>query len=204
MWQWILNLFARKSESGPAPSLPSTSLPSNVNSNPEPSTKKSYPEARLSTPNKSQRKIKPEAIVLHHSGGSYNGGVSWIRNPASKVSYHCLIAHEGKRAVFGEDTDRTWHAGVSSWKGRKDLNSWSIGVSWEGDTYTYPLGEDAIESALDYIVPRMKKWGIPVNKVLDHRMVSGPRKNDIAPKQYGVFIERLIKRLKDDEKEEGK
>jgi hypothetical protein len=50
----------------------------------------------------------------------------------------------------------------------------------------------------------MKKWGIPVNKVLDHRMVSGPRKNDIAPKQYGVFIERLIKRLKDDEKEEGK
>jgi N-acetyl-anhydromuramyl-L-alanine amidase AmpD len=94
--------------------------------------------------------------------------------------------------------------GVSKWKGRKDLNSWSIGVSWEGDTYTYPLGEDAIESALDYIVPRMKKWGIPVNMVLDHRMVSGPRKNDIAPIQYGVFIERLLKRLKDDEKEEGK
>ena len=186
------------------PSLPSTSLPSNVNSNPEPSTKKSYPEVRLSTPNKSQRKIKPEAIVLHHSGGSYNGGVSWIRNPASKVSYHCLVARDGKRAVFGEDTDRTWHAGVSKWKGRKDLNSWSIGVSWEGDTYTYPLGEDAIESALDYIVPRMKKWGIPVSMVLDHRMVSGPRKNDIAPKQYGVFIERLLKRLKDDEKEEGK
>jgi N-acetyl-anhydromuramyl-L-alanine amidase AmpD len=204
MWQWISKLFAKKSASGPAPSLPKESLPSNVNSNPAPPTKTSYPEVRIATPNKSQRKIKPEAIVLHHSGGSYNGGVSWIRNPASKVSYHCLIARDGRRAVFGEDTDRTWHAGVSSWKGRKDLNSWSIGVSWEGDTYTYPLGEDAIESALDYIVPRMKKWGIPVNMVLDHRMVSGPRKNDIAPKQYGVFIERLIKRLKDDEKEEGK
>ena len=204
MWQWISNLFARKSSSGPAPSLPNTSSPSSGNSKPEPSTKTGYPETRLTTPNKSQRKIKPEAIVLHHSGGSYNGGVSWIRNPASKVSYHCLIARDGKRAVFGEDTDRTWHAGVSKWKGRKDLNSWSIGVSWEGDTYTYPLGEDAIESALDYIVPRMKKWGIPVNMVLDHRIVSEPRKNDIAPKQYGVFIERLLKRLKDDEKEEGK
>ena len=204
MWQWISNLFARKSSSGPAPSLPNTSSPSSGNSKPEPSTKTGYPETRLTTPNKSQRKIKPEAIVLHHSGGSYNGGVSWIRNPASKVSYHCLVARDGKRAVFGEDTDRTWHAGVSKWKGRKDLNSWSIGVSWEGDTYTYPLGEDAIESALDYIVPRMKKWGIPVNMVLDHRIVSEPRKNDIAPIQYGVFIERLIKRLKDDEKEEGK
>lgn len=203
MWQWILNLFAKKSESGPAPSLPSASSPSNVNSNPEPSTKKSYPEVRMATPNKSQRKIKPEAIVLHHSGGSYNGGVSWIRNPASKVSYHCLIARDGRRAIFGEDTDRLWHAGVSKWKGRKDLNSWSIGVSWEGDTYTYPLGEDAIESALDYIVPRMKRWGIPVNKVLDHRMVSGPRKNDIAPKQYEVFIERLLQRLKEDEKRNG-
>ena len=204
MWQWILNLFARKSNSGPAPSLPSTSSPSNGNSKPEPTTKTVYPETRLTTPNKSQRKIRPEAIVLHHSGGSYNGGVSWIRNPASKVSYHCLIARDGKRAVFGEDTDRTWHAGISKWKGRGDLNSWSIGVSWEGDTYTYPLGDTAIESALDYIVPRMKKWGIPVSMVLDHRMVSGPRKNDIAPKQYGVFIERLLKRLKDDEKEEGK
>lgn len=203
MWQWILNLFAKKSESGPAPSLPKESSPSNVNSNPEPSTKKSYPEVRMVTPNKSQRKIKPEAIVLHHSGGSYNGGVSWIRNPASKVSYHCLIARDGRRAIFGKDTDRLWHAGVSKWKGRKDLNSWSIGVSWEGDTYTYPLGEDAIESALDYIVPRMKRWGIPVNKVLDHRMVSGPRKNDIAPKQYEVFIERLLQRLKEDEKRNG-
>jgi N-acetyl-anhydromuramyl-L-alanine amidase AmpD len=200
MWQWISKLFAKKSASGPAPSLPKESLPSNVNSNPEPPTKTSYPEVRIATPNKSQRKIKPEAIVLHHSGGSYNGGVSWIRNPASKVSYHCLIARDGKRAVFGEDTDRLWHAGVSKWKGRKDLNSWSIGVSWEGDTYTYPLGEDAIESALDFIVPRMKKWGIPVKLVLDHRMVSGPRKNDIAPSQYGVFIERLLKRLKEDEK----
>lgn len=203
MWQWILNLFAKKSESGPAPSLPKESSPSNVNSNPEPSTKKSYPEVRMATPNKSQRKIKPEAIVLHHSGGSYNGGVSWIKNPASKVSYHCLIARDGRRAIFGEDTDRTWHAGVSIWKGRKDLNRWSIGVSWEGDTYTYPLGEDAIKSALDYIVPRMKRWGIPINKVLDHRMVSGPRKNDIAPKQYEVFIERLLQRLKEDEKRNG-
>jgi N-acetyl-anhydromuramyl-L-alanine amidase AmpD len=179
-------------------------LPYKKNSDQDPPTKKSYPEVRAETPNKSQRKIKPEAILLHHSGGGWNGGVSWIRSPESKVSYHCLIARDGKRAIFGNDNERMWHAGISKWKGRGDLNSWSIGVSWEGDTYTYPLGEDAIESALDYIVPRMKKWDIPVSMVLDHRMVSGPRKNDIAPKQYGVFIERLLKRLKDDEKEEGK
>lgn len=196
--QSILKLLGIRPKHGLVQFLPSSPSVSKPSSMKEP-TNKNYLEAKTPTPNKSPRPIKPEAIVLHHSGGSYAGGVSWIKNPASKVSYHCLLARDGRRTVFGKDTDRLWHAGVSKWKGRKDLNSWSIGVSWEGDTYTTPLGEDAIESALDFIVPRMKKWGIAVNKVLDHRMVSGPRKNDIAPKQYEIFIARLMKRLKEDE-----
>jgi hypothetical protein len=44
--------------------------------------------------------IIPEAVVLHHSDGSYRGGVEWIASPASKVSYHVLIARDGRRTVF--------------------------------------------------------------------------------------------------------
>jgi hypothetical protein len=47
---------------------------------------------------------QPEAVVLHHSDGSYRGGVAWISNPASKVSYHVLIARDGRRTVFANDT----------------------------------------------------------------------------------------------------
>lgn len=193
----IQRLFGMKSSSsGPAPSLPNSPSESTPSSEPAPSIKKSYRETKTSTPNKSSKPIKPEAILLHHSGGSYLGGVNWIKNPKSKVSYHCLIARDGRRTVFGPDTSRMWHAGVSNWKGRKDLNSWSIGVSFEGDTYVQPLSEDMIASALEFILPRMEKWGIKKDLVIDHRMVSAPRKNDLNPREYKRFLAELNKALK--------
>lgn len=112
------------------------------------------------------------------------------------MSYHCLIARDGRRTVFGPDTARMWHAGVSNWNGRKDLNSWSIGVSFEGDTYVEPLSEDMIASALEYIIPRIKKYNINKGLILDHRMVSGPRKNDLNPKEYKRFLTCLYQALK--------
>jgi N-acetylmuramoyl-L-alanine amidase len=197
MWKLILKLFGKGSASGPAPSLLSSPSESKPKSKPEPPTiARTYPETKTTTPNKSSRPIHPQAIVLHHSGGSYNGGVIWIKNPASKVSYHCLIARDGRRTFFGKDTDRMWHAGVSSYKGRKDANSWSIGVSFEGDSYKEPLSEEMIESAIEYIVPRMKEWGIGLDMVLDHRIVSSPRKNDLNPEEYRKFITRLKKVVK--------
>jgi N-acetyl-anhydromuramyl-L-alanine amidase AmpD len=201
MWQSILKLLGLGSKSGPAPSLPNSPSASKPNSMKGPTTaskpeKKNYRETKVTTPNKSSKKIHPQAIVLHHSGGSYNGGVSWIKNPASKVSYHCLIARDGRRTVFGKDTDRMWHAGVSSYKGRRDANSWSIGVSFEGDSNKEPLSEEMIESAIEYIKPRMEEWGIKMDMVLDHRIVSSPRKNDLNPEEYRKFITRLKKAVK--------
>jgi N-acetyl-anhydromuramyl-L-alanine amidase AmpD len=143
------------------------------------------------TPNKGSKVIIPSAVVLHHSDGSYRGGVAWISNPASKVSYHVLIARDGRRTVFCNDTERAWHAGKSNWQGRSDLNSWSLGVAWEGNTYEYPLGNAAIDSALEYLLPRLKKWNISRDMVLDHRLVSPGRKTDLAPAQYNKFQERL-------------
>jgi N-acetyl-anhydromuramyl-L-alanine amidase AmpD len=142
-------------------------------------------------PKQRQPSIKPEAVVLHHSDGSYRGGVEWIANPASKVSYHVLISRDGRRTVFANDTDRCWHAGKSNWMGRPDLNSWSLGLAWEGNTYEYPLGEDAMASAIEYLVPRMRKWGIPMNMVVTHQQVAPTRKTDISPGDAARFKTRL-------------
>ena len=190
MWKWIKRLFGKKSDATPAPASPSSvsvSIPSFTVEPP----KTSYDERRVNTPNKQANRIKPEAVVLHHSDGSYLGGCDWIMRPESKVSYHVLIARDGRRTVFASDTDRCWHAGVSSWHGRKDLNSWSLGVSWEGNTYDRPLEDAAMDSAVEYLAPRMKKWGIPIHMVLTHQQVSPHRKTDITAGDAARFKTRL-------------
>jgi N-acetyl-anhydromuramyl-L-alanine amidase AmpD len=194
MWTWIKKLFGRKPDATPAPALPSSvsaSSPSFIVELP----KTNFDERKVSTPNKQANCICPEAIIMHHSDGSYLGGVEWIADPVSKVSYHVLIARDGRRTVFCNDTDRAWHAGVSSWQGRRDCNSWSLGVSWEGNTYTTPLGEDAMASAIEYIVPRMKKWHIPLDMILTHQQVAPKRKNDISPGDAARFKSRLKEAL---------
>lgn len=190
MWTWLKRIFGKKSDATPAPALPSYVSASRPSFTVEPPLT-SYDERRVNTPNKQANRIKPQAVVLHHSDGSYRGSCAWITNPASKVSYHVLIARDGRRTVFANDTDRCWHAGRSSWQGRPDLNSWSLGVAWDGNTYEYPLGEDAMASALEYLVPRMKKWGIDLNMVVTHQQVSPTRKTDISPGDAARFKTRL-------------
>jgi AmpD protein len=190
MWTWIKRLFGSKSATGPRPASPSWPYASTTVSTSAKSTP-NYDERRVSTPNKSQSPITPQAIVLHHSSGSYLGGVDWIMNPQSKVSYHVLIARDGRRTVFGDDTARMWHAGKSSWLGRPDLNSWSLGVSWEGNTYDDPLEDAAMDSAIEYLAPRMKQWGIPMTRVLTHADVAPGRKNDISPADAARFKSKL-------------
>jgi N-acetyl-anhydromuramyl-L-alanine amidase AmpD len=190
MWTWIKRIFGKKSDATPAPALPSYVSASRPSFTVEPPLT-SYDERRLSTPNKQANRIKPQAVVLHHSDGSYRGSCAWITNPASKVSYHVLISRDGRRTVFANDTDRCWHAGRSSWQGRPDLNSWSLGVAWDGNTYEDPLGEAAMDGAIQYIIPRMKKWNIPLNLVLTHQQVAPTRKTDISPGDAARFKSRL-------------
>jgi N-acetyl-anhydromuramyl-L-alanine amidase AmpD len=192
MWTWIKRLFGSKSATGPQPASPNSPSVSTTVSTSAPITlAKAYDVRTLSTPNKSPNTITPMAVVLHHTAGSYAGSVSWCMNPGSKVSYHVIIARNGRRTILADDRFRTWHAGRSVWQGRPDLNSWSLGLAWEGDTYTDPLGEDAMASALEYLVPRMHKWAIPLNMVLTHGQVSPGRKTDIAPGDAARFKSRL-------------
>jgi N-acetyl-anhydromuramyl-L-alanine amidase AmpD len=189
MWKWIKRLFGKPSATGPAPASPSLPLESTTVSTPAAS--KAYDERRLNTPNKSGRPITPTMIVLHHTSGSYNGSVSWCMNPESKVSYHVIIARNGNRTVLADDTARCWHAGLSSWQGVPDCNSYSLGVAWDGNTYEDPLGEDAMDSAIQYIVPRMKRWHIPMSRIVTHQQIAPNRKNDISPADAARFKSRL-------------
>jgi N-acetyl-anhydromuramoyl-L-alanine amidase len=139
-----------------------------------------YNEVYKETPNKSVRKIAPLGVVLHHSDGSYEGGVSWILNPDSNVSYHVLIDTNGDRTRFADDDRRAWHAGVSTFKGKRGCNDFLLGVSFSGNTNHRELTDAEVESAVEYILPRIKKYGWPtdLSTITTHRFVSPGRKDD--------------------------
>jgi N-acetyl-anhydromuramyl-L-alanine amidase AmpD len=208
VWQWFQRLWRKPSNAGRLPTSQSYSSSSKSNSTSAPTTTPkaeaskpkspsaaSYPDQKIRTPNVSAKAIVPKAIVLHHSGGSYAGGVSWIRNPKSRVSYHVLVAEDGRRTVFANPEQRTWHAGRSEWRGRGDLNSWSIGAAFAGNTWETPLTEDAMESMCEYLVPLMREYGLTLQDVTDHRTVSPGRKDDLRPIELERFLRFLSKRL---------
>ena len=176
----------------PAPA-PERSKPAGTPSSPTASAPvRYYPQSNRKTPNVSAgRVIKPTHIVLHHTSGAYAGSVSWCMAPISKVSYHCIVARNGKRTVLALPNQRTWHAGVSSWQGRKDANTYSIGMAWEGDTYTTPLSEDAILSAVEYLLPLLDEYHIPLSNIIRHADIAPGRKDDCSPAAHAALIAAL-------------
>lgn len=191
----ILDLFRRVfgttiPASSPAPK-PSPE-PTVKKSSPVPEPVRFYPQSNRKTPNVSTgRVIKPTHVIVHHTSGAYAGSVSWCMDPVSKVSYHCIIARNGKRTVLALPTQRTWHAGVSSWQGRKDVNSFAIGLAWEGDTYQTPLSEDAILSAVEYLLPILAEHHIPLSHILRHADVAPGRKDDCSPAAHAALLAAL-------------
>jgi N-acetylmuramoyl-L-alanine amidase len=141
------------------------------------------------------KRIKPKAIVLHHTSGSYAGSVAWCMTPASRVSYHCIVAKDGRRSTLADPDERTWHAGRSEWRGKRDLNSWSIGAAFEGDSYKRPLSEDEMASMAEYLEPLMKLYRLTLDDVTDHRTVSPGRKDDLNPVEFTRFKKYLAARL---------
>jgi AmpD protein len=116
-------------------------------------------------------------------------------DPASRVSYHAIVATDGRRTVLADPDERAWHAGVSSWRGKRDLNSWSIGAAFEGDTNKRTLGEAEMASMADYLAPIMARYGLTMADVTDHRSVAPGRKDDLAPAELARFKDYLAQRL---------
>lgn len=150
-----------------------------------------YRETVRLSPNKGGD-IAPRFIVLHHSCGSFHGDLSWIANPASKVSYHYLIDPDtGNRVQLVRDSKKAWHAGKSKWKGIKGLNSHSIGIAFTGDTHKRTPANHEIESVAHKCLYIMRKFSIPRENILTHAMIAPGRKDDCSPETHQAVLDCL-------------
>jgi N-acetyl-anhydromuramyl-L-alanine amidase AmpD len=97
----------------------------------------------------------------------------------------------------------TFHAGLSILNGRERCNEFTIGIEFQGNTVEKPLTDDQIQSAIDYLLPIIDQYQIPLDSIVTHEMVRAnymrqyPEKKckdkcDITPPEY----ERVMKALR--------
>jgi N-acetyl-anhydromuramoyl-L-alanine amidase len=123
-------------------------------------------------------------VLFHHSELDFEATIMRMQDPASRVSYHCLIHGDGTRCTMVPDGEIAWHAGVSRFNGRERCNEFLLGVSFAGDTYAAPLSGPQIASALEWLGTRWLQRGWGLGSLTDHRQVAPGRKRDLNPAEW--------------------
>jgi N-acetylmuramoyl-L-alanine amidase len=154
------------------------------------------------SPNFDARRGPPDMVVLHYTGmRSGQEALERLRDPEAKVSAHYLIEEDGRIFALAAEERRAWHAGVSFWKGERDINAVSIGVELVNPGHDWGYRDfpddqiDALTGLLDAIRGR---WQIPNARILGHSDVAPGRKIDpgekfpwkrLAQDGHGLWLE---------------
>ena len=134
------------------------------------------------SPNFDARKSPPDMVVLHYTGMKTGPeALARLCDPEAKVSAHYLIEEDGRLYTLVAEARRAWHAGVSFWKGERDINAVSIGIELvnPGHEFGYRDFPDAQIAALVALLDDIRgRWDIPDSRILGHSDVAPARKQD--------------------------
>jgi N-acetyl-anhydromuramoyl-L-alanine amidase len=167
---------------------------------------------QVASPNYDSRPpgVEPDLIVVHGISlppGEFGG--RWIDRlftntlppdihpyfeavGALRVSSHVVIERDGAVTQYVRFTERAWHAGKSSYRGREACNDFSVGVELEGtDTLPYEAAQyDALAqvvAALCAAYPRLSP-----DRLVGHSDIAPGRKTDPGPAFDWPRARRLI------------
>lgn len=127
----------------------------------------------------------PDMIILHYTGmqTAYDALHRMCDDPAWQVSAHYFIHRQGDIIQMVDEEKRAWHAGVSFWKGERDINSRSIGIELEnkGHEWGYEeFSECQIEALIRLLKDIKTRYDIPLQNILAHSDVAPTRKKDVG------------------------
>lgn len=151
-------------------------------------------------------------IVLHYTATNDEIGLRTLTK--EQVSSHYLITSKDKDPIFNlvDEHERAWHAGVSDFNGRSNINDTSIGIeitniglenakkSYQDhgffvpyDEYT-PYGEGQIKKVAHLLKELIKRYNIKATNIVGHSDVAPTRKIDPGAKfpwkrlydEYGI------------------
>ena len=135
------------------------------------------------SPNFDNRTAPPKLIVLHYTGMRTGAeALARLRDPeAPRVSAHYLVEEEGAVFSLVPEERRAWHAGVSSWRGEKDVNGVSIGIELvnPGHEHGYrPFPDVQIERLIDLLDDIRRRWIVEDRDIVAHSDIAPSRKDD--------------------------
>ena len=134
------------------------------------------------SPNHDARPGAVDMLILHYTGmASAAAALDRLCSPEARVSAHYLIDEDGTVWRLVPEDRRAWHAGVSCWRGRRDINGASIGIELvnPGHDNGYRAFPDAQMAALEALGRDIiGRHPIPPRHVLGHSDVAPQRKID--------------------------
>lgn len=123
-----------------------------------------------------------DMLVFHYTGmRSAEEALRRLCDPTAKVSAHYLIDEDGTVHRIVHESERAWHAGVSFWRGAKDVNARSIGIELvnPGHEFGYrPFPKAQMSAAVSLALGVLARHPIPARNVVGHTDVSPTRKQD--------------------------
>ena len=129
---------------------------------------------------------KVKYLIFHYTGmKSEKGAIKRLTNNNTEVSCHYFIKRNGRIIKIVPDLYIAWHAGISSWKKDKFLNSNSIGIeiSNPGHEYGYKdFSPSQIKSVISLSKKLKKKYKIKKENILGHSDIAPLRKKDPGEK----------------------
>jgi len=154
------------------------------------------------SPNFDPRTTPPDMIVLHYTGmPTGEGALERLRDPAAKVSAHYVVEEDGRIFRLVPEERRAWHAGVSFWKGVRDINTASVGIEIvnPGHEFGYrPFPDAQIASVIGLVGDIRTRWTVENDRIVGHSDVAPDRKDDpgelfpwkrLAEAGHGLWVE---------------
>ena len=123
-----------------------------------------------------------DTLILHYTGmRSSATALQRLCDSKAVVSAHYMIDEDGRVLRLVREERRAYHAGVSYWRGGRDINSRSIGIELvnPGHEFGYrafPLAQMTALTILSLEI--VTRHGIEPARVLGHSDVAPTRKRD--------------------------
>lgn len=165
---------------------------------------------KLPSPNFDERDSEIDMIILHYTGmKSGDAALKRLCDPEAKVSAHYVVEENGQVYQLVEEAKRAWHAGVSYWQGKRNLNGNSIGIELVNPGHEYGYREFTkaqYDSVIELCAGIKKKYKIEDINIIGHSDIAPERKQDpgelfdwelLAKNGLGLWPNKTLKNTKD-------